>query len=384
MVSSSAELSLIFNALLLLAPTITIVRGGSMDWSKNIINYLCPYTDFCLTKALKVFKYPARNHVPCCSDCSCTNDCIETNSCCPDKTMVSHNSTGPDKTMVSHNSTGFVCKNTMVKKRGGLKDDGNHDGYADGIKRYLITDNCPASEQDKIIQHKCLGADKTTLDDYVWVSDAATGRIYQNYHCAQCHGIKTWKNWNIRTLCSRITDDSFQNLTETLFSEECNIINEVSEELAREAEEYRCYKPTITVCNQTGQWQLYDAAVDEACKRNTVPFFQIDEKLLKMVIYNNLFCYVCNTDAIDNADMVCPSIKGDNRISPTSFSALIDFMEGQEDTKMAASACEINQIYDKYAVRINILYLKNIYTTTLEHGILNCGVLYYFTASSLF
>ena len=367
--SSSAELSLIFNALLLLAPTITIARGGSMDWSKNITSHLCPYTDFCLTKASKDYNYAARNHAPCCSECSCTDDCIETNSCCPDKTMV------------SHNSTDLVCKNTMVKKRGGLKDHGNYDGYVDGIKRFLITDNCPASEQDKIIQHKCLGTDKTTLDDYVWVSDAATGRIYQNYHCAQCHGIKTRKkNWNIRTLCSRITDYSFHNITETLFSEECNIINEVSEELATEAEEYRCYTPTITVCNQTGQWQQYDAAVDEACKRNTVPFFQIDENLFKMVIYNNLFCYVCNTDAIDNADMVCPSITADTRISQTSFSALIDFTEGQEHTKLAASACDINQIYDKYSVRINILYLKNIYTTTLEHGLLNCSVLYYFTA----
>ena len=339
--SSSAELSMIFHALLLLAPTITTVRGGFMDWSKNITSYLCPYTDSCLTKASEAFNYPARI-APCCSDCSCTDDCIETNSCCPDKTMI------------SHNSIGLVCKNTMVKKRGGFKDDGNHDGYVDGIKRYLITDSCPASEQDKIIQHKCLGTDKTTLDDYVWVSDVATGRIFQNYHCAQCHGIRMWKDWNIRTLCSFITDDSFQNLTETLFSEECNIINEISEELAREAEEYRCYTPTITMCNQTGQWKNYDAAVDEACKRNTVPFFQMDETLLKMVIYNNLFCYVCNTEAIESADIVCPRLEADNRLFETSFSALIDYTEGQEDKKMAASACDIDQISDKYAVRINI------------------------------
>ena len=342
MTSVEQERSLICHVLLLLLTTLAHGSGATEDWSQNITSHLCPYTDFCHTKASKAFTYPD-DYGPCCSDCSCEDSCVETNSCCPDKTNV------PD------NPTGLVCKNTMVKKRGGTKDR-----FVNGIRSYLIADRCPAGEQVMPdIQHKCLGINRTTLDDYVWVSDTGTGKIFQNHHCAQCHGIKNWKTWNIRTQCNDVNDTSFENLTATLFSEECNIINEIPEETAAEIEKHRCFTPAISVCNQTGLWKHYSDDVAEACQKNTVPFFQTDG--LNLIIYKNLFCYVCNTGDASSAEMVCPRMINDsNRFSGSSFNALIDY-NGIKEGHVTSSVCAVDQIRDKYMVSVTICFKGALY-----------------------
>ena len=344
MMSAEEARSLICHVLLLFSTTLAKVSGGTVDWNQNITSHLCPYTDFCHTKASKVFTYPTHDYEPCCNQCSCNDNCLETNSCCPDKTIV------------SDNPTLLVCKSTMVKKRGGYKDNRFYNGLVGGIKSYLITDRCPAGEQDIDIQHRCLGMKRITLDDYLWVSDSATGKIFNNHHCAQCHGIENWKTWNIRTQCHIDIDSRFENLTATLLSDECNIINEIPGEHAAEADKYKCYTPAISVCNQTGLWKRYDGDVDEACKKNTVPFFQIDG--LNVVIYKNLFCYVCNAGDASSADMVCPSMNTDARFTGSSFNALIDFV-GRKEDKETSSVCAVDQIHDKYMVRLHFEYANS-------------------------
>ena len=343
---SISEQALFYLTLIGLTTAIPSVKSKDeiLGWIHNITSQLCPYTDFCHTKASKVFNYAVQDQAPCCSDCSCDDDCIETNSCCPDKAMV------------SHNSTGLVCKNTMTKKRSKNRDTRNNDGLSNGIKRYFITDSCPAGETDKDIQHRCLGTNKTTLDDFVWVLDTATGKIYQNYHCAKCHGIESWETFNIRTQCSNNIDNNFDNLTTTLLSEDCNIINEISDKHAATTEKYRCYTPTISVCNQTGQWRHYDADIDEACQRNMVPFFQAD--VFKTVIYKNHFCYVCNTEKMSGAELVCPAMNVAERFDGATFDALINYMgKSRKENDRADSVCAVDQIYDKYKVRLHILFV---------------------------
>ena len=194
---------------------------------------------------------------------------------------------------------------------------------------------------------------RITLDDYLWVSDSAAAKIFNNHHCAECHGIENCKPWKIRTQCHNDVDSRFENLTATLFSDECNIIKEMPGKHVAEVDKYKCYTPAISVCNQTGLWKRYNGDVDEACKKNTVPFFQTDG--LNLVICKNLFCYVCNTGDASSAEMVCPSMHTDNRFTVSSFNALIDFNGRKEDQEIS-SVCTVDQIHDKYMVRLHFKY----------------------------
>ena len=271
---------------------ISTARGTILDDSieerrRNITSRLCPFTDLCHTKASRNFTYPV-SYSSCCSDCNCEDDCAETNSCCPDKATDSGN---PSKR---------VCKTTMVKKR--FKEREFHDGFIDGIKNYFIIDYCPAAVEDLDIQERCHGLKKTTLDDYMWVSDTSTGEIFQNYNCAKCHGINDWRAWNIRTQCNYLEDTSFVNMSATLYSADCNIINEAPDDLASKTNKDRCFTPVITVCNQTGLWTEYDEFIDTECQRNTVPYFQ--NNFLVMDIYKNIFCYRVGSDQGRNGHLL--------------------------------------------------------------------------------
>ena len=315
----------------------TSINGGTGNWGQTII---CPNADVCLTEAQQELLYPVHNR-PCCTDCNCNGDC----SCCSDKTS---DSGSPSKR---------VCKSTMVKKRGSNKDKYFYDGFIDGINSYFITDRCPTDEQNIDVREKCLSIDKTTLDDYIWVSDTTTGKIFQNHHCAKCHGTKDWKSWNIRTQCSPLSDASFVNITATLYSENCNIINEAPEELAAKIANDRCFNPTISFCNQTGYWNIYHDFVYTGCNFNTAPHLPNEE--MAVDVFENMFCYICNTDDVSSTEMVClaalfnssdmtsnPYIQ---RSKSITFSALIDYRGGSEDEK-GSSECAFEQIYDKYMV----------------------------------
>ena len=268
------------------------------------------------------------------------DDCAETNSCCPDKATD------------SGNQSKRVCKTTMVKNR--FKEREFHDGFIDGIKNYFIIDHCPTAVEDLDIQERCHGLKKSKLDDYMWVSDTSTGEIFQNYNCAKCHGVNDWRAWNIRTQCNYLEDTSFVNMTATLYSADCNIINEAPDDLASKTNKDRCFTPYITVCNQTGLWTEYDEFIDAECQRNTVPYFQ--NNFLVMDIYKNIFCYACNTADFSSAGLICPTRDSDTstKFPGLSINALIDFTGRQEEAKengqVHDEVCAVDQVHDKYMV----------------------------------
>ena len=97
------------------------------------------------------------------------------------------------------------------------------------------------------------------------MSDVSSGEIYNNRHCAACHGVKEWKSWRIRTSSQNILRANFPNLTDVIMSDDCSIINELPEDEEKDAEKFRCFIPEVSACNVTGLWKQYDAAIDAAC-----------------------------------------------------------------------------------------------------------------------
>ena len=228
--------------LFLLCATIISGTEGTVELSNYIQNHshtLCPFTNYCSKKSSEVFKN--ETIIPCCSDCSCeASTCYQTENCCPDIEPI------PDK------STDLVCSDTMTKfnQWSAIKF---HNGYKDGIKRYFVTATCPDKYEDEFVVSKCNGDNSTELGDFLWVSHSDNDIIYQNYYCAICHGVEHWITWNFWTNCFvQLIETGFQNLSTTLLSDGCTIVNDVPEMKVDVSRRYQCYMPDFTSCNTTG------------------------------------------------------------------------------------------------------------------------------------
>ena len=218
--------------------------SGAFELSSYIRNFshtVCPFTDYCSTKSTGVLQDEVA--MPCCSECSCdVSICYRTENCCPDI----------EQTTIK--TSDLVCADTMTKFiKGRIWSPPNHNGIENGIKRYFIITYCPKEYKDDFVNSKCRGDNQTDLDDFLWVSNVNRHTIYQNYYCALCHKVVNWVNWNLRTNCyARLLETGFKNITTTLLSDECNIVNEAPESKVAVSRTYRCYIPDFTSCNKTG------------------------------------------------------------------------------------------------------------------------------------
>ena len=308
-------------------------RSTTAQMIRDIGSQVCPYTDFCYMNASEAIYDETKD--PCCSDCSCNDDCWETQRCCPDKKGL----------MIQEQPSYLECKETMTK-RGKHNHKSAFDGNKYGIRMYFITDKCPDENTEEQLRENCSSENKTGIADYRWVSDKQTGKIYQNSHCALCHGVKTWFSWNIQTTCKKILTASYTNVTEVIFSEKCDLINEVPETHAEMVARFRCYIPGITTCNQTGLWRRYDRYTEDACQSFTQMYFQYE--LIGGPVYKNVFCYLCNSEETLPSVHLCTKRDTVGR-SPYSFSALINI----EEIKAAPpnnSDCRVDELNDIYLV----------------------------------
>ena len=213
------------------------------SYIRNFSQTLCPLTDYCFTKSTGMLNN--ETFIPCCSECSCdASTCYQTEKCCPDIESM------PDKL------TGLMCADTMTKTINiGTRQTPNHNGFEHGIKRYFIITSCPIKYKDDFINSKCRGDNQTDLDDFLWVSNVESDTIYQNYYCAICHGVENWVTWNLRTNCYPILMEiGYKNITVTLLSDDCEIVNEVPESKEDVSQKYQCYIPDFTSCNISGNY----------------------------------------------------------------------------------------------------------------------------------
>ena len=293
---------------------------------------ICPYTDFCHRKAIQILEHN-KGVMSCCAACSCTETCWKVGNCCPDKEPV---------TFVASE---FTCTSTKVKTT--PADRTVYDGYRYGIPRYRIVSSCPVKEKNKTLIDKCAGKNKSSIEDYTWVTDQQSGRIFQNKHCARCHGVNTFFKWQIRTTFSIVLILNFSSLPHSIHSPQCELMVELPENMTQLAENYRCYEADIGECNKTGLWRHYDANMKTACEIYDSPI--IHYKISSFVdLYKNIFCYYCNGGKGLTTNDICTDLITGKTGSSESFSALVDFT-GQRQ-KIATSECEMHEIYDMFTV----------------------------------
>ena len=291
---------------------------------------VCPYTNFCHANATKVHEDTSESE-PCCEPCSCEDTCSELGNCCPDKHTR--------QTLIS-----AACKDTLTKQGNKL--------YT--LNSYFVADHCPAEEKNTTLREKCQSRNKSSVEDYVWVSDKLTGKIFENKYCALCNGVGESLPWSIRTTCKDVLAVPLSETVGFILSHPCAIINEAPEMLMDVTNRFVCHLPEITQCNETGAWEKYDRNLDIACNALMSTFVYENEHQRR--VFKNLFCFICNMGG--SPPTLCQKLFEPLFVIPSGFTALFDFafLTQPKESNTVEGGCDVDEVLDTFTVRIIIFY----------------------------
>ena len=313
-----------------LSLTSAVASTDDMDSIYEQFTEVCPYTNFCHSNVTKQLNDSSK--MPCCLPCSCDHKCPSLGNCCPD--VVTQNM-GPPVTK---------CKLTMVK--GAPADDKEYDGILHDIRRYRIKDSCPKEEKNDTLIDHCKGYKIESVDDYIWVSDTNIGVIYQNRYCALCNHVTNFTQWQTRTTFSSVL---FMDLSlSDIMKVDLDLIMEVPDSERESAIQYRCFLPRYSKCDK-----IKDPSVVSACQSDDMYSPVLQELPYGLVVYKNIFCYMCNVVDLGRWPTTCSKLDGAREVTDVPFSAIIDFTrQPQPSNPLKELTCQINEVYDPYEVGV--------------------------------
>ena len=281
----------------------------------------CPYTNFCTRNASRVLQdVQDERQTPCCTDCSCTDDCWKRGNCCPDKNIE-------DGGLVSELEP---CTDTIVKRS-------KFNGVRHGDLRYFVIGTCPVTEEDEILKQKCKGTLAETFADLIWVTDTKTNKIYNNKFCAECHGVRTYKQWNLKTSCTLFLFNENYSQNIQSFPDSCSLSVSAPN---KKASENLCISPDISSCNETGLWHTKDSVTEKLCKVR--PLLFLEETGTTVTVYRNIFCFKCNVPPESRIKDICFS--DGNRRTSSSFLAILNIFEA--DISQKKRRCGVDEVED--------------------------------------
>ena len=291
---------------------------------------LCPYTDYCTSNTTN--KLDDHTKTPCCQYCSCADECWKRGNCCPDKRKTTA------KQPIES------CEAVLVKRNA-------HRNIGDTVPRFYVTKGCPT--KDDPLAEKCRGELQSSLEDFIWVTDRRTNKIYTNKHCAKCHGVEDYTPWQISTDCAEaLNGQNSPNDVVNHIIEHCSLLV-----VSPSTENYmnQCFEPEITQCNMTGDWETHDEALETAC--NSFSQSYIREHLFRTKVYSNVYCFLCNSRRDDVWD-VCNSYAALNtRSDGRGFTGILDFTaiesvkEDRSNNVLGhGPVCAIDEVQDIFQV----------------------------------
>ena len=138
---------------------------------------------------------------------------------------------------------------------------------------------------------------------------------YRNKYCGFCNGLTSsmLTHWNVELVCSTMLSFSDKDVLQKIAEKKCNLFYRAPNSVLIES----CNVPdySISTCNETGQWLLYDKSIERACNSFVDPF---------NFTYKNYFCYVCNTRQPEPYEnWTCQGFKDLIDVSPP-FTAVLD------------------------------------------------------------
>ena len=324
----------------------TFVHGQeNNDLVHELASRLCPYTDFCFKDATDEFRYKPEKYMPCCSHCECGEDCWLNGYCCPDLHYINPFENPDNDSLLGK------CTAPFVKQKLNSGETKDNETYA-----FKVIDSCATNiiKKGDNNEHKdlCQRENKTSLDDYIWVSDKVTGKIFKNWHCAACNGVAEYKFWQIQTNCEDILTQNVGSVNALLLSASCQIILEPPHMLRYLVAAYKCPQTFgYSRCNETGNWRDYDDVIEKACET-----FEWKYSSNTGTSYKNVFCFVCNENTYE-VPLRC-EFSDDAKHGGRSKGDLIVLLAYDEVRAMTVEEqvqfpeCDVGEIKDKYMVMI--------------------------------
>ncbi|XP_048244115.1 uncharacterized protein LOC125371690 [Haliotis rufescens] len=268
---------------------------------------------------------------PSCETCRCDGDCVLYDDCCPDFVILGNQTTV---------AAPYSCENTSP------------DFLEQTSDWYYMIRSCADTPTPGLVQ-ECLDQHSKDWEHQVPVEDARTGDLYRNKFCALCNNVTLFNNWDTQIKCSlypsgfKEAKSAEETYNIALEASICYIKFLPTSHTVLRPCNYR-EESVISSCNVTGQWEVYDKRVIEACERFT---HVVNGK------YRNVFCYLCNTNDdwryILNEYVLQPAV-----VDSVGLTSLLNFRQKTlEVFEPRKNGCGRKQLYDNIIIMDGQPYL---------------------------
>ena len=254
-------------------------------------------------------------------DCQCEGSCLHYGTCCYDMGLWA---------------------NTSQKSLGCIEE------------QYLSIDECPPNWQDDAIRNACEYADNKS-GYQLPVTQYSTNLTFRNKHCAACHGVDVFSEWESGVTCihfqnvyTAVNQADFIRLVSELSGSECLIYTVPPSGFTPP----RCLpqrwlsSTVVDHCKTNGFWRHTTSGHDTVevyCARYRSATFWV---MSGNAVYQNIFCAICNDETVKTQACITkvviePSI---NLQQYPTFSAPFTFLLGlhrpdDANDKRTNSAC---------------------------------------------
>ncbi|KAK7103267.1 hypothetical protein V1264_018202 [Littorina saxatilis] len=266
-----------------------------------------------------------------CKPCQCDDHCLQYGDCCPDKLLENMTEVQPYEIKAD-------CRDNLYR---GYTPEQRKARIANATS-YMMTATCPPFASVEAV--RACSDQSNSLPVSVQTKSEKWGvHVFANARCALCNGVESSfiVPWKTVVLCKYDTNftasTAGDKATEAADHRDCFIVHYPPPSLPPPRQ---CYydNTVISSCNVTGRWSSRDDFLERACAA------YLDPKEAEGQLFQNVFCYLCNTADPHLFDL-CAREHG---LDPMPFSALLDFsgaIYGRSGPEIERKCAE-SEVYD--------------------------------------
>lgn len=283
--------------------------------------------------------------ISCCKKCECNfPQCMLRQTCCPD--VIFHNLDitgdmlvkGSDLKSLTGVESQKSCITLLLSKNMFYNIKGT------GVLGYAT---CPSGTSDQLAWNcsKSYINEVETFEDITPVVSKLSNDVYRNKYCAYCHNIKNDNFQFLRKkfLCKSVPTAGLERtlIEEVLSTGTCDL-QFVSENVLDTC------TVAINKCNITGQWNVYNPQIENACNLYKSIFENEEEDVTKY--FKNIFCSECN--GFGRSSLHCELNGHTEGIGGFSFSGLLKQERTQQPIALSKQngRCSGDEVYDTLSV----------------------------------
>ena len=159
---------------------------------------------------------------------------------------------------------------------------------------YQLISVCNSSSPNPTIRDLCENPDVDTyLDTLFPIADHSSNLVYRNQYCALCDeyaDLDKISRWFMDIKCNTTVALTYERMLHIIKERQCSVTFKKPIKYAIQS----CIPYTISTCNETGQWRVYNETLDTACNSFVDPF---------NFTFKNVFCFLCNIDNREPIDL---------------------------------------------------------------------------------